>query len=603
MTRHLRASAIVFALLLSSAVGVRSFSPPQNRPAGGTLTVDFLAVANDGRPVRDLKPEDVSIRMDGKSRTVRSLQLVPVTDAPGTGLVTPVELPAPYATNVASQIGRGFVFVIDDESLRVGEERRAKDAITQLLSELPATDRVAVVTIPHGGIKVDFTTDREKVKQGLAPIIGQGPQQQLTGQEAACQTRLVLDAINGTLSNLGGSSPTTFIVLTAGLVGPRSDTFRSNANGGSGTIGVCELTTDQFQTVAVSAGDAHAQFYLVQAEHMLAGRSQAENTALFGGNDNPAVGLEHLAGVNGTQVMHLASTGENPLTRIARETSAHYLVTFDIDAADRGSNTHRLEIKVGHPDTTVRARPILTLGKANAAKSNAAKTPVDTLKDMNAYRDLPIRSLAFSSRNAGDDKMKIVAAIEAIDPSAALTSVVAGLYDGPKLIARWTSKPEDVANTPVMAALLVPVGTYRLRVAAADASGHLGVVDAPLAAELVPAGPLKLSSLVLGAAKAGGGFAPRLEFSAEAAAIAYLEIYGGKPNMPVAGTVEVAETVNGPAIQAAKVQWGATPEPDKYNGFVQIDLSSLKAGDYVVRAIVGVTDQPEGRVMRTLRKR
>ena len=246
---------------------------------------------------------------------------------------------------------------------------------------------------------------------------------------------------------------------------------------------------------------------------------------------------------------------------------------------------------------------MLTMGKPNAAKPNAAKTPADTLKDMNAYRDLPIRSMAFASRNTGDEKMKVVAAIEPIDPAVALTSVVAGLYDGPKLIARWTSKPEDVVNKPVMAALLVPMGTYRLRTSASDAAGHLGAVDESFSAQLTPAGPLKLSSLVLGAAKTGGGFAPQMEFSAEPAAIAYLEIYGGKPNMPVAGTVEVAETVNGPAVQTVQVQWGATAEPDKFNGFAQIALSSLKPGDYIVRAIVGVEGQPEGRVMHTLRKR
>jgi hypothetical protein len=222
---------------------------------------------------------------------------------------------------------------------------------------------------------------------------------------------------------------------------------------------------------------------------------------------------------------------------------------------------------------------------------------------MNAYRDLPIRTISFASRNTGDEKLKIVAAIEAVDPAATLTSVVAGLYDGPKLVARWTSKPEDLVNKTVMAAMLVPAGTYRLRAAASDSGGHLGAVDAPLTAELVAAGPLKLSSLVLGAPKDGGGFVPRMDFTSEPAAIVYLEIYGGKPNMPVAGTIEVAETVNGPAIQAAKVQWGATGEPDRFNGFAPIALSSLKPGDYIVRAIVGVEGQPEGRVLRTLRKR
>jgi len=597
MTRT--ASARLAAVLLCAVASADLLRAAQNRPSSApTLTIDFLAVGSDGRPIRDLKPEDLTLRMDAKTRTVRSLQLVAVTDAPGTGLTTAADIPAPFATNVVSQVGRGFVIVIDDESLRVGEERRTKEAIAQLLAELPAADRIAIVTVPHGGIKADFTTDRDKIRQALAPIVGQAKSEQLVGQEAACQTRLVLDTLVGTLSSLagGGASPTTFIVLTAGLVGPRSDTIRIGA-----TVGQCELTPEAFQSVAAAAADAHAQFYLVQAEHQLMGQS-ANNTALFGGNDNPAVGLEHLAGVNGTKILPLPTTGDNPLIRIARETSAHYLVTFDVEPNDLNNNSHKLDIKTARSDATLRVRPLLTLGKANT-KANAAKNAGDTLRDANAYRGLPLRTAVFTSKNSGDDKIKVVATIEPLDSAATLTQVVAGVYDGDKLIGRWTSKPEDVATRPILAALLVPPGNYRLRAAANDAAGHLGAVDTPLAAELTAAGPLKISSLVLGGPKPAGGFAPHMEFGGEPNAIAYVEIYGGKPNLQVAGVVELAESVNGPALQSISIQWGATDEAGKYNGVAQLALGSLKPGDYVVRAIIGVVGEPEGRVLRTLRKR
>jgi len=128
-------------------------------------------------------------------------------------------------------------------------------------------------------------------------------------------------------------------------------------------------------------------------------------------------------------------------------------------------------------------------------------------------------------------------------------------------------------------------------------------VDTPLTAELATAGVLKMSSIVLGVPKDGGGFTPRMEFAAEPTAIVYFELYGGKVNMQIGATIEVAESVNGPAIQTAKVQWGATSEPDKFSGMAQMPLASLAKGDYVVRVIVGVEGQPEGRVTRTLRKR
>jgi VWFA-related protein len=609
MTQHtLGRSAFAAFALVSAVAGVRSFEP-QVRPGSEPITLDILALSADGRPVRDLKPEDLTVKMDGKTRMVRSLQFVPIGDAPGSGERVKLELPPPFSTNVSVRTGRAIVFVIDDESLRAGEERRTKDAITQLLTELPATDQLALITVPHGGIKVDFTTDREKFRQGLAPIVGQAPQVALTGQEAACQTRFVLEALVSTLKNIDPTGgPTTFAVLTTGLVGPRSDQLTrarpASAAGaaGSGTIGRCELTSDMFQHVADAAATAHAQFYLVQAEHIM-NTGSTQSTAMFGGDDNPAVGLENLAGVTGGQILRLTTANENVLARIARETSAHYLVSFDVDPQDRTGSSHRLDIRSARADVTVHARPSLLIARPDAAKATVKVAPKDTLRDVNAYRELPLRAAAFSSRNGADDKIKIVASIEPIDPAVSLTTVVAGLFDGQRLVAQWSSKPEDLLGKPTLAALAVPPGTYRLRAAASDAAGRVGVVDVPITAELTSAGSLKLSSLVLGVQKAGGAFTPGLEFSSEAAVLVGFELYGGKTNMQIGATVEVAESVAGPAIQTAKVQWAATSEPDRFQGMSQVQLASLAPGDYIVRAIVGIEGEPEGRVIRTLRKR
>jgi hypothetical protein len=190
MTRHaLGRSAFVALVLTSTVAGLHSFAP-QGRPAAEPVTIDFLALAADGRPVRDLKPEDLTVRMDGKTRTVRSLQFVPIADAPGSGVRTTLDIPPPFMTNVLSRTGRAIVLVIDDESLRVGEEQRTKDAITQILTELPLTDRVALVTIPHGGIKV-ISTDRTSCAGARADHRGaQTPDR----EDAACRTRTVLES-------------------------------------------------------------------------------------------------------------------------------------------------------------------------------------------------------------------------------------------------------------------------------------------------------------------------------------------------------------------------------------------------------------------------
>ena len=240
--------------------------------------------------------------------------------------------------------------------------------------------------------------------------------------------------------------------------------------------------------------DARAQFYVVQPERDLGGTGGV-STALFGGSTNPQVGLEHLAGVTGTQVLKIGTTNGSLLSRVTRETSAHYLVSFDADPTDRRPGSHRVDLKASRPDVTLRVRP--TLSRAvTADTASAAKTPHDTLRDAQPYRDLAMRAATFVSRTP-DQKVMIVATIEPLDPSVKLNTVVAGLYSGTRLIAEWTAKPGS-AKLPVRAGLAAAPGTYRLRVAARDLAGKLGA-STPTSPPTAKRRAAEPSSLVLGA--------------------------------------------------------------------------------------------------------
>ena len=119
----------------------------------------------------------------------------------------------------------------------------------------------------------------------------------------------------------------------------------------------------------------------------------------------------------------------------------------------------------------------------------------------------------------------------------------------------------------------------------------------------VAAGPLKLSSLVLGTQPPGAGFSPKLEFAGDPAVTVYFELYGGRTSMQLGAAVELAASVDGPALATAQPKWGGSAEPDRFTAIAQIPIDALAPGDYVVRAIVAVEGQPEGRIYRTLRKK
>ena len=105
------------------------------------------------------------------------------------------------------------------------------------------------------------------------------------------------------------------------------------------------------------------------------------------------------------------------------------------------------------------------------------------------------------------------------------------------------------------------------------------------------------------AVQQNGALRPTLEFSTEPAALASLEVYGDRGDTPILATLEVAESVNGPSIMTSPVQVAATREADAFILTAPIPLAKLAPGDYVVRVTVNLQDRPQGRVVRTLRKR
>jgi hypothetical protein len=231
-------------------------------------------------------------------------------------------------------------------------------------------------------------------------------------------------------------------------------------------------------------------------------------------------------------------------------------------------------------------------------------TASELLLQPRVYRDLPLRGLGYPSRTQGDNVM-VLSMLELVDRTATLKSAAIGLYDAAsgKLMAQWSARDTEVDRKVMAAGLTVPAGLYRLRVAAIDASGRAGTADYEVAAELTPAGPLKMSALVLGLSR-NGAFEPRLQFAAEPVAMAYLELYGRAPGAgaQLSLAFELATTLNGPAVLSIPGVVSATNESDKFVVNAAIPIGALPPGDFIVRAIVGLEDQPAGRVYRIFRK-
>jgi VWFA-related protein len=556
--------------------------------------VDFSVTMADGTPVSNVTAADLTIKIDGKTRTIRALRLISVSEIPGTDTSgSSARLAAPFGTNALTSDGRSLVLAIDEESFRTGREQSMRDAAAGLIARLSPQDRVLLVTLPFGTVKVPFTTDHARIARAIATTTGHRPQNE-TGSDMACRTRRVLEATAAFLDVLKfADGPTAVVFFTGGMAGPRRDAVPALAPG------MCELSVEVFTRVARAAGAARANFYVVHPDDMAA-PVRTDAAAGATGSDNPYEGIEHLTGVTGGRRLPLSAAGPTALARVARETAAYYVADLEPERNDRDGRNRGLNIRSTRADVVVAFRPQIAFGTpkaAAAAPGETAPTARQMLLSPAAFPDLPLRVAAFTSLGTGG-KVKVVAVAEPVDPAVPLGAVAAVLVDGAgRIAAQWTAP--DPSEVPLSGAMLVDQGAYRLRMVASDKSGHGGAADVDVDAALTQAGPLQLSSLMLGVSR-GGTFMPRLQFGKEPVALATVELSGQATGTITIG-LEVARTLDGPALVSTPLAVERLGD-DHYAATGAAPIGALPPGDYVVRAVVTVEGQPSVRVTRTLRK-
>jgi hypothetical protein len=585
-------------LVLGAAVTIGVTSAAQEPPAKSTergadlLSIQVGVVTQDGTPVTDLRAEELQLRIGGRVRPVRSLQFIEVS---GSGRTENTSVPLPFATNAVQAAGRTLVLAIDDDSFRPGSEGPLRDATAALISRLGESDRVSVVTMPYGGIKVPLTNDHARIRNAMNALVGQAPATQ-SGSDLACRSRRTLESLVTYLDTLGvRQDQVTVLFITAALAAPRRDAAFALAPG------MCELPETLFNQVGQAAGSARAQFYVIRPGDA-ADRGNAVQRETVGGSDNPIAGIDHLAGVTNGKLLSLTNSTGFAFERVARETAGYYLVTMDAQANDRSGRTQQMDVRVSRRGTEVRSQPHITFAKPDVVTSKLLQPSLrDMLGTPALFRDLPLRAVAFPALTAEDKNIRVVALAEPTEPGTKIATLGAVLVDRDgKVAAQWLATPEELGKSPVIGAMSVPTGAYRFRVAAIDATGRAGTVDYDVTADLVRTGPLKLSSLVLGLNRQGG-FTPRLQFTNEPLAIAYLEMEGAPPGARVSAAVEIAQAINGPAIVTVPLAIESTGN-DRYTATGSLAIGALPPGDYIARAIVGMEGHPPTLVVRTVRK-
>jgi hypothetical protein len=594
--KRARTKLFIPAFLLATSAALLHAQRPQGGPVGD-FVVDFVVVDASGQPATGLQPADVAIKIAGKARTITALELkrfdaggagpAPATAAPA---AEKAAVPPPFTTNAgggaaaaASSAGRTVIIVVDQDSLRAGSERAIVASLEPFLKTLTAADRVAMYTTPRDTAQAGFNTGLAGVRAALAKLGGQKSASS-GSNDNICRSADTLQQLRSMIEGLPPSDkPTTMIFFGSGLSVP--------AKTGSGASTTCEVTNDHYRVLSSSVAATRVNMFVVQGDEGYTGRDD---------------GLENLAGVTSAgPVLRVTGPG---LARVTAESASYYVATIKGEPDDKAGQTQRLELKVNKEGLTTRARnDVAFMRSAGPAAGGPAAKPgaasaADMLRNSNAsFPDLKLNATAIVSRGPAGKGLAILTLVEPADPSVKLKELTAGVVDiAAGKIQPFRADEKQLAARPIALPMSAEPGKVKIRVAAVDEGGKGGAVDVDLSTELTPAGPMKLGGIMLLAPR-WTSFSPQITFSTEEEVGVYLEIYGDV-SKGLSAKVEIAATPDGPAIETTKPGGAGTTEADKFILNAKLPISKLAPGDYVVRAIIQVPDQPEGRVMRTLRK-
>ncbi|MEW5982654.1 MAG: VWA domain-containing protein [Acidobacteriota bacterium] len=178
----MRPTAVLAALALSSSTGLFAQSAPtvqdQGRPVPVFRTgvdivrLDVNVVDSDGRPVVDLRADDIEIIENGESRPVLLFQRV--QQPAGTyAEVAQRTIASEVSTNQGSPRGHVYVIVFDQSHITAGNEQRAREAAQRFLrNAIRPGDRLAIYGLPGPGPQVDFTNDVTRAVRALDSVRG-----------------------------------------------------------------------------------------------------------------------------------------------------------------------------------------------------------------------------------------------------------------------------------------------------------------------------------------------------------------------------------------------------------------------------------------------
>jgi len=514
--------AAATACVAAAAIAGLAAQPQQSQPAQTPLfradvnvvVVEASVVDHAGAIARGLQPADFKVELGGKPREVLSAELIEY-DPTGTGAVA---TDPDITTNLYSNSARTILLVIDQESLR-SEDRTAFVAMKKWVNTLGPGDRVGLVTLPAPGPRVEFTTNRAAVVDGLNHILPRAGSTaipysnrnvslyeslRIYEQDTMIRDQVILRECPGgardpacpdevdTRAHSVALDSQTHVRNVVGelhvlaqqlgrLPGPKHIVFVSSGLPTDPREAVTEMTK-----VAADAalGNVTIHTFTIEPFSYTAGRSRP----VVRSNADEALmltGVEMLASLTGGRPARLAGMGDGAYKALSDGLTGYYRLGVRAELEDLDGRSHRISLEVRKPGMVITAyRRMLAGVPQKTATLDARAALRATLESATPKTEVDLRATTYimHGQQAGGE-MRVVVVGDIGRATAGPATAVAALYTLQGLSLTAMENAVDVPVTgkaPLSISLNAPPGTYILRLAVRDADGRLGSLERPM---------------------------------------------------------------------------------------------------------------------------
>ncbi len=551
-------------VVIVCAVGIAAVlgGADQRGPGPVSVKVAFRTVLHDGKAVVDLSASELSAELDGRRTAVTALSVVstPAGDPEKPRIETRA---TPFVTNTSTVPRRNVLLYVDGGSIDAAGHNELQRAVGAWLARLDSDDRVGLVSSRNADLRVPPTLNRGTIAGALRKLAVQ----RLGSQPCAFDE--FLGRLESMLSAAASDSPMTVVFFTGDV--------------GGCDRGVSPGRRNDLNRLGQVAKSAAVDMYVVYVTSQI--------------DDGPTI-LHNLVDVTGGEFLRLTSG----LDVVLRQTAAFYVATLEIPAAEFDDSVHRLAIASDRDGVNIRVQRWIRLQKmALAAPGVTAvgailRSPVDR-------RDLSLRVKTLVSPNLTDGRVRVLTMFETVDPSAAMSAAMLGVYDDDgNTVAQWSARAGELRQPITLASVLVRPGVYRVRLAAGSTDGRMGTVEERVRAEPVVIGQAGISDIVL-AVERDQELRPVLEVEGDEF-VAVCEIYNVPADAHVGATMDLAATNGGQSLAVADTTLRQSSDAGRWvlTGRFRVDAIGQGEREFVVRANV-VINGSAAQVTRAGRRR